>query len=531
MIKVCIVASSVMLVTMMTCGVQGAPSHKQPATHEQNHRILFIDDVNIAHTKNLTRVMHQPHKRGAVLTPDVAAGETMIQARSAPMWIPDKKLYRMEYIAVWQGNWRPMIAESKDGIHWSRPDFHRPGVTPVNRVIVNSPDAKWQDINNVVFDPDDPNPARRFKGLAGDIGRIPCVSEDCQTFNLLNVPPLTSGDESQLVYDRRTHCYIASLKTFTKYGRSVGISTSSDFIHWSAVTTVFSTDDEDQVRARGIIKSRIANKSLMPLAFVDPEPPANYVPNLTGNATWGCDTYNMAIFPYEGGYIGLPAIFYRTGLDERGTNTDGFHEIQLAWSRDLHHWLRVGDRGVFIGPSSIAHGRLGIFDRCQLLPTSRPILHGDELWFYYTGLKWRDNPYAYHADRTRRDKSEWTPQEIADEKEGTGAVCLAVLRRDGFVSLDAGNTPGEVVTKPMPVTGKCLHLNLDAVHGEARVALIQDGKVVPGFALNDCEPIVGDTPRAIVRWKTGDLTKLKGQSVSLRIEMNNASLYSVWMDD
>ena len=34
-----------------------------------------------------------------------------------------------------------------------------------------------------------------------------------------------------------------------------------------------------------------------------------------------------------------------------GTNTDGFHLVQLACSRDLKNWKRLGDRQPFIGAS------------------------------------------------------------------------------------------------------------------------------------------------------------------------------------
>ena len=84
---------------------------------------------------------------------------------------------------------------------------------------------------------------------------------------------------------------------------------------------------------------------------------------------------------------------------------------------------------------------------------TNPVEHGDELWFYYSALKWRDNPYRFNSDRTRRDPQTLSPSERADQAEGGGAVCLAVLRRDGFVSLDAGEQPGTVTTRPFRCAG------------------------------------------------------------------------------
>jgi hypothetical protein len=509
----------------------GTTPFSKAKTPLKTSTVLFVDDARVANIRNLTRTMHQPVKRGAVLTPDVAAGETMIQARSAPMWIPTEKLYRLPYITVLDGRWQPMLAESTDGVHWTRPDFKRENSKPRNGIVVNASDAKWRDSENVVYDPDDADPSRRYKALAGATGRLPCVSADCREFNVIEIPPLPAGDESQLTYDRKRRQFIASVKTFSEFGRSVGISTTEDFQQWSPVTTVFHTDAEDQKQAREIIRKRVADKALMPLASVDPEPAADYTPNLKALGTWGCDVYNMAIFPYADGYIGMPAIFYRTGLDANKNNTDGFHEIQLAWSRDLKTWQRLGDRKPFIGPSRIDSGRLGVFDRTQLLPTSSPVEHGDELWFYYTGLKCRDLPYDYRPDMTPRPKSEWTPEELADVKEGTGAVCLAVLRRDGFVSLDAGDTSGQVTTKALPVTGDTLYLNLSAAQGEARVELVQAGQVIPGYSFDDCVSIQADGVRCPVRWKNAEFSQLKGEMVQLRISLRNASLYAVSTDN
>ena len=42
----------------------------------------------------------------------------------------------------------------------------------------------------------------------------------------------------------------------------------------------------------------------------------------------------------------------------------------------------------------------------QILPPSAPVVHGDELWFYYTGIKYRKLPKGVTSD--------------------LGAICLAV---------------------------------------------------------------------------------------------------------
>ncbi|HWB55225.1 MAG TPA: hypothetical protein VG722_13570, partial [Tepidisphaeraceae bacterium] len=429
------------------------------------------------------------------------------------------------------GQDRPLLAVSKDGLHWSRPDLgdRKP---EHNDILIHTPKPEWKDTQNVVYDPDDPDPAWRYKGLLGDVNRLPAVSADCASFTPLDVPTIHSSDESQLTYDRPHHQFIATLKIFSKWGRSVGLATSTDFVHWTPVTLIFGTDDEDQHLARRIIADRLASPNLMPLGHVSPEPPPSYMPKTNDLlALWACDVYNMAVFPYGNYYIGMPAIFFRTALDEKKTNTDGFHLIELTASRDLHHWFRLGDRKAFIGPSPIDNGRLGIYDRTQLLPTSHPLVHGNELWFYYTGLKWRDCPYEFHHDGTPRPRSEWTSAEKADFDEGAGAVCLAVLRRDGFVSLDAGSD-GSVLTEPIIIKGSHLHLNADANGGRIRVELLSNsGQPIPHFSAADCMPVTDDAVDTSIDWSGHpDLSALKGQTVQIKIEMQHASLYSLWVE-
>jgi hypothetical protein len=103
------------------------------------------------------------------------------------------------------------------------------------------------------------------------------------------------------------------------------------------------------------------------------------------------------------------------------------------------------------------------------------------------------------------------------------------LRLDGFVSAHAPRTGGELVTKPLTFAGKELALNFaTSAAGSVRVEL-QDvsGKPLPGFALDDCAPIFGDTVDRVIGW-TGqpNLAKVAGRPVRIRFVLNDAHVYS-----
>ena len=105
-----------------------------------------------------------------------------------------------------------------------------------------------------------------------------------------------------------------------------------------------------------------------------------------------------------------------------------------------------------------------------------------------------------------------------------------VLRTDGFASINAPFDGGEMVTKPLTFEGAELVLNLStAIRGGLRAEL-QDinGMPLPGFALDDCEPIIGDSIEHVVSWKKGsDLSEHAGRPVRIRFEMQDSDLFSL----
>ncbi len=78
------------LMTVLFVGLLQAENHFEVAEGE---RQLFLDDLGIASIDNLTRTMHPPVKKGAVIRPDPTKGGA-IQTRTAPFWDPDREIFR-----------------------------------------------------------------------------------------------------------------------------------------------------------------------------------------------------------------------------------------------------------------------------------------------------------------------------------------------------------------------------------------------------------------------------------------------------
>ena len=146
----------------------------------------------------------------------------------------------------------------------------------------------------------------------------------------------------------------------------------------------------------------------------------------------------------------------------------------------------------------------GAIDLTYIKSFSCPVVFGNELWFYYTGYKYRTTP---------------------EGKTNEGAVCRAVLRRDGFISLDAGEKEGVLTTKTFLFPGNKLYINVDALNGWIQVDILDiDGKITASS-----ERMSGDIPLGEINWKKGNLGSLKNQAVSLRFKLKNASFYSYWI--
>ena len=214
----------------------------------------------------------------------------------------------------------------------------------------------------------------------------------------------------------------------------------------------------------------------------------------------------------------MPAMYHAVGKIPNYPNTDGFHLVQLVSSRDLRNWQRLGDRKTFIGPSPTG---AGAYDLMQIIGPSSAVIKDDELWFYYTGLKYRAN-WEYVGEYPN---GKHIPLPGLDPD--VGAVCLAVLRRDGFVSLDAKETKGTVITESFRLSGTDLYINVDALNGNCVVEVIdEDGKT-----LSESANITGDLLHSKVNWQNGNLASLQGQIISLRFTLHSASIYSYWLDN
>ena len=105
-----------------------------------------------------------------------------------------------------------------------------------------------------------------------------------------------------------------------------------------------------------------------------------------------------------------------------------------------------------------------------------------------------------------------------------------VLRLDGFASVNAPYDGGEMVTRPLTFSGRELVLNTStSAAGSIRVEIQSPaGEPIAGYALEDSLEIVGDEIERVAAWQDGvDVSSLAGQPVRLRFVLKDADLYSI----
>ena len=138
--------------------------------------------------------------------------------------------------------------------------------------------------------------------------------------------------------------------------------------------------------------------------------------------------YGMGVSWYESVFAGLLWIY--------NTKTDKM-DVQFATSRNGRHWDRL-----FRSPL-VPTGEKGAWDYGMVnTANTPPVRVGDELWIYYTGI------FHTHGQPPRG-----------------GGVGLATIRADGFVSVDAGEKPGTLVTRPVTLGGTTLLVNAAVAAG------------------------------------------------------------------
>lgn len=508
-----------------------------PIVHDiGSRRELFVDDMLVDRLLGKAELrLHHPVPREVVLVHD-AAWEGNASAYHSIFQDGDR--YRMYY-----RGWRLThtatqlipskeclcYAESDDGIHWRKPELglHEFQGSEANNIVLS---PEWAERHKVAIGGPailrDENPAaapdaryKTFITSRSPLGMRPFKSPDGIHWSpMSDGPTITEGafDSQNLVFwDSVRGEYRAYWRIFTKGMtnektwkpegvRAIRTATSKDLLRWENQADLSYVDSpEEQLYENGIA-------------------PYHRAPHLL---------------------IGFPVRYVDRGLRRKTVSADdgsdklGPEDIQ-RWSASLralpgfeHRAMRakLSERyGSALTEGLMMASRDGASFKRWNEAFLRPGIERTGTWNYGHNL------IGWHMVETRSEFA-GAPNELsfyATEGYSTSSgTCLRrhTLRLDGFVSVQAPMSGGELITKPLKFSGNALSLNFaTSAAGSLQVELQDErGKPWPGYALDDCEELFGDTIDRGVTWKANpDLTPIVGQTVRVRFVLRDADLFS-----
>jgi hypothetical protein len=452
-------------------------------------RQLFVDDFLIeCHT--LRRVFHMPEKYqgNPVLRPETPLelqgefDDSAVVKGGGLWWDPAAGLFKLWYEAGWLTT--VAYATSKDGLHWDRPALDvKPGT---NQVL---PTDLTFDSGSVVPDWDAKDPQQRYKMFfRAPGGNRPGVSLTSPDGIHWTNRVLTGmcGDRSTMFYNPFRRKWVYSLRSSFR-GRSRHYWECDDFLRgatWdSKGPVVWAAADRDDPK--------------------DPE--IQRVPQL----------YDLDAVAYESIMLGFFEIHHgpENGVCEK-RGLPKITDLNFCYSRDGFHWDRP-DRRAHIR-SERWHSE--VWDRGYVQPLSNLCtVQGDRLWFYYSGF--------------RGDPSKTSQVNRLNGMHQQGSTGVAMLRRDGFASLEAGAEEGMLTTRPVKFTGSRLFVNAATQAGELRVAIIDEaGRPIEPYTLKNCRPVKADSTLEPVNWAGAeDLASVRGRPVRFRFSLRQGELYAFWV--
>lgn len=297
--------------------------------------------------------------------------------------------------------------------------------------------------------------------------------------------------------DRRTGQYVALGKMMTpifgRQRRTIYLSTSRDFRHWSKPELAFFADRRDDLG------------SLARLERV--RPLLNFPDNFNVMRT---EFYGAGAYSAESCVIGFPWVFTVSANVKGFGNQEGPIEVQLALSRDLETWSRPHRTPI------VPLGKPGDWDSGMILSASQAIDVGDEVWLYYAGTNHTHGTPALYQKNPEGEGTKYT-----------GAIGLASWKRDRFVSADGLAEGATLTTVPLRFSGRRLEVNV-VTNGKGSVqveVLDAAGQPIDGFGRS--EAITGDHLRYTVVFPgRPDLAALAKRGICLRFHLNDARLYS-----
>ena len=466
-------------------------------------RQLFVDSFLISNT-NLTSVYHEANyydlnpvlkvDRKWELTPE---GYEYAAPFSDGIWYDDKDgKFKMWYLAgagyvdTLKHSLYTCYAESLDGKTWTKPSLD---IVPGTNVV----DTMNRDASTVWLDRNEKDPSKRWKFFnveyKPDYIQWQYVLKYSADGIHWSKPVAQSGavsDRCTAFYNPFTNKWVMSMRHHCN-------------VSWRSRAYLEHADPEEAVSLAHRLREGVPDKHIV-FWFTpdDKEKRHERYPDVDPGI------YNFDAIAYESIMLGFYSQWQ--GPENhiaRGLMIPKRNEIMLGYSRDGFHFARPSH-----SPFMPVNETDGAWNYGNMQSVNGvPLIVGDSLYIYSSG---------------RSKNGVWW-----DAGVSTG---LATLRRDGFVSMRAGNKEGFLTTEKLSFDGKYFFVNADvkAKGAQLKVELLDaDGNPIPGFTKRDCVVMRGaDKTKQLITWKgKQDLAELTGRTIRTKFYLTRGDLYAFWI--
>lgn len=502
-------------VLVLALPVVGFPQELPLGTERQ----LFVDRYLIDRLEGLELRLQQPRPENIAIEYDQPWEDRLAFYTTV---LKDGDIYRMYYRCRLTRPRLTCYAESRDGIHWTKPHL---GLVDVDGSTANNVILPVAGQFCAFLDgrPGVPR-SERYKANARDVGTpyslMGYVSADGVRWRKIREAPLVDyamennfDSQNVMFWSEAEQRYVLYARHMVEGRRATARATSKDFLQWSPQTLMSYSD--------------------------------------TGTTRPSQHLYTNQTQPYFRApqiYIALPA---RIHFGRRLMTPAELQFLELRHNR-------------------ISGGMRDVSD--SVLLSSRPGSTRYDFTFKESFLRpgpgqsnWSTRTNYPGLGVVQTGPAEMSLYVQRDYGQSTAHLQRMSLRLDGFASLHAPYHGGEMVTRPVTFEGSRLEINYStSAAGSLRVEIqTADGKPIPGFSLAECPEIIGDEISRIVAWgkvppplSTGrdpestraesnlsyqtptvawegsrDVSRLAGKPVRLRFVMKDADLFSFRFGD
>ena len=451
----------------------------EPVIDVGSRRQLFVSRDLIEQMDGARQILHQPVRREIAIKPEhlwekhgVSYMVTFKEGDRFRAW------YRVDAADFNNSDRNSMTAyaESDDGIHWRKPKL---GIVEYNGSKDNNLVWNGAAVNMAPFRDDNPHakPEERYKAVARTRDLFGLVSPDGLHWKLASEQPIFTErpfDSHNIAFwDPVDKQYVAYTRGFRKDG-PVGRGIANKFfggVRW--VRRATSTDFRNWSKLEPIRTGESPREEFYTNSTIRYERAPDY----------------LLMFPSRFVSARKPIPDWKFG--------SGVNDIAFLSSRDGLN-----------------------FDRTFMEAFIRPGLDQGN---------WHERSLYMERGILQTSPTELSLFCMQNWRLPSVHIRRYTLRPDGFVSVNAPYSGGELVTRPMTFSGRQLRMNFStsavgSVHVEIQTAA---GKPIKGFALQESTEIFGDQLDATVNWKSNtDVSSLSGKPIRLRFVLSDADLYA-----